>query len=365
MMSPDERQGLIAALVDEAARAYPTAGVGEIAATPEELSRFLKTLTRRGPKLSAPDEDAVVEAAIAELVGFGPIQPLMTTPGVTDILINGWNQIVYEMGGRLHPFAGAFYSPDHLKAFVHRHVAKAERAVNRANPWVDVELSDGSRMHVVTDPVAQGGPFVSIRRFPEKPFTLEDLEGFGAITAEQRVWFEDAVSRRLNLIIAGAPGVGKTTLLGALLGRSAPHERIILVEDVSELKVDHPHCIKLQTRRLTYGEGEQANIRKLVRETLRMRPDRLVVGEVRGEEVFDMISAMSIGLSGSLSTLHAGSITGAIHRLESLYASATVGQSGIDPNRALREAIDAIVYLSRDADGRRGVSAIQMLADRS
>lgn len=361
-MTPEEHQGLLAALVDEAARAFPSAGPGELDVDEAKLSAFFLQLVRRGPRSDPAQQQALVSAAVAEVLGYGPIDSLMKTVGITDILINGWQQIVYEKDGRLQSFDGGFFSHEHLKAFVHRHVARAERAVNRANPWVDVELRDGSRMHVVADPVAQGGPFVSIRRFAETPFTLEDLEAFGAITSEQKAWFESAVTRRLNLIIAGAPGVGKTTLLGALLGRAPPHERIILIEDVSELKVTHPHCIKLQTRRLTYGEGEQANIRKLVRETLRMRPDRLVVGEVRGEEVFDMVSAMSIGLSGSLTTLHAGSVTGAIHRLESLYSAATTGQAGIEPNRALREAIDAIIYLNRDTEGRRRVSDIHMLS---
>lgn len=360
-MTEEDRQGLLAALIDEAARTYPSAGPGELDVDEPTLTTFLADLVRRGPRMDAAQQQALVSAAVAEIIGFGPIDPLMKIKGVTDILINGWRHIVYEKDGRLQPFEGAFFSPEHLRAFVHRHVARAERAVNRANPWVDVELRDGSRMHVVSDPVAQGGPFVSIRRFAETAFTLEDLQSFGAITADQKLWFESAVSRRLNLIIAGAPGVGKTTLMGALLGRAAPHERIILIEDVSELKVDHPHCIKLQTRRLTYGDGEQANIRKLVRETLRMRPDRLVVGEVRGEEVFDMVSAMSIGLSGSLTTLHAGSVTGAIHRLESLYSAATTGQAGIEPSRALREAIDAIIYLNRDGEGRRRISDIHML----
>ena len=212
-----------------------------------------------------------------------------------------------------------------------------------------------------SEPVAMGGPFVSIRRFPQRPYSLNDLERMGGISSDQRLWFEQAVDSRLNIIVAGAPGVGKTTLLAAMLGRVPPDQRIVLVEDVSELKVEHPHCIKLQTRRIGHGDGEQANIRKLVRETLRMRPDRLVVGEVRGEEVFDMIAAMSIGLAGSLSTLHAGSVTGAMHRLESLYASATSGQTGIDPAQALRDAIDAIVFMQRDNSGRRLVSEIYKL----
>lgn len=361
MTSLLDRRQIVSALVDEAARAYPTARVGALAVEPETLRDFFLGLLARGPDVPGQYADELAQSAIDEVLGYGPIQSLMTDPGVTDILINGWDAIVYEKDGRLTPFEGAFFGPEHLVAFVHRHVARAERAINRANPWVDVELPDGSRMHAVAPPVAMGGPFVSIRRFPARPYTLADLERMGGVTADQRLWLEAAVDKRLNVIVAGAPGVGKTTLLGAMLSRVPADQRIVLVEDVSELKVDHPHCIKLQTRRIDHGDGEQANIRKLVRETLRMRPDRLVVGEVRGEEVFDMIAAMSIGLAGSLSTLHAGSVTGAVHRLESLYASATAGQSGINPSQALRDAVDAIVFLQRDASGRRLVSEIHRL----
>lgn len=361
MSDPQDRRLVISALVDEAARAYPTVGVGELDVDAETLGGYFRTLLTRGnvhPTLASED---LAQAAVDEVLGFGPLQPLMTDPGVTDILVNGWNAIVYEKDGKLSPYSGSFLSQEHLVAFVHRHVARAERAVNRANPWVDVELADGSRMHAVISPVAMGGPFVSIRRFPSRPYSLADLERMGGITPDQRLWFEDAVDRRLNIIVAGAPGVGKSTLLAALLGRVPADQRIVLVEDVSELKVDHPHCIKLQTRRIGQGEGEQANIRKLVRETLRMRPDRLVVGEVRGEEVFDMIAAMSIGLSGSLSTLHAGSVTGAMHRLESLYASATSGQTGVNPAQALRDAVDAIVFMQRSQSGHRLVAEIYNL----
>ncbi len=361
MSSSPERRQILSALVDEAARAFPTAGVGELAVDHETLRTFFLSLLGRRKAAQDEDPELLAQAGVDEVLGYGPIQSLMTDPGVSDILINGWDSIVYEKGGRLVPFDGTFLGQDHLVAFVHRHVARAERAVNRASPWVDVELADGSRMHAVIEPVAMGGPFVSIRRFPQRPYSLHDLERMGGITPEQRLWFEQAVDNRLNIIVAGAPGVGKTTLLAAMLGRVPPDQRIVLVEDVSELKVEHPHCIKLQTRRIGHGDGEQANIRKLVRETLRMRPDRLVVGEVRGEEVFDMIAAMSIGLAGSLSTLHAGSVTGAMHRLESLYASATSGQTGVDPTQALRDAIDAIVFMQRDNSGRRLVSEIYKL----
>lgn len=357
---PDRRQ-IVSALVDEAARAYPTSRVGELAVEPETLRTFFLGLLARRPRDLEDSDEELAQAGLDEVLGFGPIQDLMTDPAVTDILINGWDSIAFEKDGRLSDFQGQFFSQEHLVAFVHRHVARAERTVNRANPWVDVELPDGSRMHAVIEPVAMGGPFVSIRRFPERPYSLADLERKGGVTAEQRLWLEAAVDKRLNIIVAGAPGVGKTTLLGAMLSQVPADQRIILVEDVSELKVNHPHCVKLQTRRIAHGDGEQANIRKLVRETLRMRPDRLVVGEVRGEEVFDMIAAMSIGLAGSLSTLHAGSVTGALHRLESLYASATSGQSGVNPGQALRDAIDAIVFMRRDSFGRRLVAEIHEL----
>lgn len=361
MSDLSQRNRVIAALIDAAAREFPSSTVGDLDVSEDTLRAFLADLLARQRPLSPEEADLAIQATINELLGYGPIQPLMDDPNVTDILINGWDQISFEKNGRLFPFDGSFLEPSHLTAFVHRHVARAERSVNRSNPWVDVELPDGSRMHVVVTPVALGGPFVSIRRFPRIPLSLSDLEARGGLNSEQRVWLERAVANRLNMIVAGAPGVGKTTLVGALLSEVPPDQRIIMIEDVSELKVNHPHCIKLQTRRIAHGDAEQANIRKLVRETLRMRPDRLVVGEVRGEEVFDMVTAMSIGLAGSLSTLHAGSIAGAINRLESLYASATAGQAAANPGQALRDAIDAIIFLKRDSSGQRRVVDIKML----
>ena len=362
-MTDDER--LVAGLVDAAARDFPGDEHGEIQADRTALQAHLRRVLGSRVDLGAERSERLVDRACDELLGFGPIQALMNTPGVTDILVNGWSRIVFEQDGRLHDHDARFFGPDHLNGFVHRHVARAGRAVNRASPWVDVELADGSRMHVVGAPVAQGGPFVSIRRFPENPFTLADLQARDAIDEAQRLWLEAAVRERRNIVIAGAPGAGKTTLLGALLGQAPPAERIVLIEDVSELKVDHPHCIKLQTRRIAHGDAQQATIRQLVRETLRMRPDRLVVGEVRGEEVFDMVAAMSIGLSGSLSTLHAGSVDGALRRLASLYAAAALGQAGVDPRAAVAHAIDAIVFLERDGNGRRRVAAIQPIGSPS
>ncbi len=356
-----DAERLVAGLVDAAARAFPGDHHGELVVERPALEAHLSRIIAGRRDLAGSEAEALVDRACDEILAFGPITALMTAPGVTDILINGWNRIVYEQDGRLHDFDGRFFGPEHLNSFVHRHVARAGRAVNRANPWADVELRDGSRMHVVSAPVAQGGPFVSIRRFPEQPFSLEALETLGAIDRAQRSWLESAVRDRLNLVIAGAPGAGKTTLLGALLAKAPPHERIVMIEDVSELKVEHPHCVKLQTRRIAHGEGQPASIRQLVRETLRMRPDRLVVGEVRGEEVFDMVAAMSIGLAGSLSTLHAGSVDGAMRRLASLYAAAALGQAGVEPRAAIAHAVDAIVFLARDEAGRRRVVDIRGL----
>lgn len=354
-----DRRSIVADLISAAAGHFKPDGLNGLVVGPEELGRFCSDrLAATGELLDGP---AIVDEVVAELLGFGPVDPLFRDPSVTDILINGHDTVFVERAGRLEWVENRFNDADHLASFVHRHVARAGRAVNRASPWTDVELQDGSRMHVVASPVANRSHLVSIRRFREQPFTLRELQDLGAMTEAQRQWLESAMTDRLNVVIAGAPGVGKSSLLAALLGLAAEHERILLLEDVTELRIDHPHCVRLQTRAIAHGKAEQANIRALVKETLRMRPDRLIVGEVRGAEAFDMLNSMSTGLRGCMTTVHAGSVDEALARLSTLYAEGG-GQSDTKAARERVEAaLDAVIFLDREPDGRRRMGEIRCL----
>jgi pilus assembly protein CpaF len=354
-----DRRSIVADLISAAAAHFKPDGLNGLIVERDDLIRFCNgRLEESGSVLEA---SAIVDDVVAEILGFGPVNPLFQDPSVTDILINGHDNIFVERNGRLEWVEHRFNDEDHLASFVHRHVSRAGRAVNRARPWTDVELFDGSRMHVVASPVAERSHLVSIRRFRDKPFSLPELEGLGAITAGDRQWLESAMEGRLNLVIAGAPGVGKSSLLAALLGLAPAHERILLLEDVSELRVDHPHCVRLQTRAIAHGQAEQVNIRSLVKETLRMRPDRLIVGEVRGDEAFDMLNSMSTGLRGCMTTVHAGSADEALARLATLYAQGAGQQDTTTARRRVEAALDAVIFLNREPGGRRRLGEIRRL----
>lgn len=354
-----DRRSIVADLISAAAAHFEPDGLNGLIVERDDLIVFCNERLEAAGAVLEPG--AIVQDVVAEILGFGPVNPLFEDPSITDILINGHDSIFVERDGRLEWVEHRFNDEDHLASFVHRHVARAGRAVNRARPWTDVELFDGSRMHVVASPVAERSHLVSIRRFRDQPFTLQDLEALGAMTAEQRQWLEAAMEGRLNLVIAGAPGAGKSSLLAALLGLAPAHERILLLEDVSELRVNHPHCVRLQTRAIAHGQAEQVNIRTLVKETLRMRPDRLIVGEVRGGEAFDMLNSMSTGLRGCMTTVHAGSVDEALARLTTLYAEGA-GQPDTSAARSRVEAaLDAVIFLSREAGGRRRLGEIRCL----
>lgn len=360
-MISSDRRALVATLIDRAATRFPGSVMGDVIAQPVDVAEFCRDELRAlSPDLGDDDDDIVAEV-VAEMVGYGPIDPLMRDERVTDVLINDHHTIYVERNGRLEWVDVRFNDDEHLAAFVHRHVARAGRSVNRAHPWTDVELADGSRMHVVAAPVAARGHIVSIRRFRDRPFTLDELHALGAFTDAQRDWLQKAVAARFNLVLAGAPGAGKSTLLAALLEQAPDHERLILIEDVSELKTDHPHCIRLQTRAVAHGGADTASIRSLVRETLRMRPDRLVIGEVRGPEAFDMINSLSTGMRGCLTTVHAGSSEEALARLATLYADAGAGRPTAEARAAVEAVIDAVIHLEKGSDGRRRISEIRVL----
>ena len=298
------------------------------------------------------------DAVLDELLGYGPLQELLDRSEISEIMVNGYQQIFVERKGRLERTSRSFDSEEHLRAVIDRMVRSSGRRVDQSSPMVDARLPDGSRLNVVLPPLAVDGPSITIRKFTAQHLTSSDLVERGALSSEAADFLAQAVSQRRNIIVSGGTGTGKTTMLNVLSSHIARSERVVTVEDAVELQLDMPNIIRLESRPANTEGAGAVTIRDLVRNSLRMRPDRIVVGEVRGAEALDMLQAMNTGHDGSLSTLHANNPRDAIRRLETM-----VLLGGVDlPLRAIREqvasAVDLIVQLTRGADGSRFVSSI-------
>ncbi len=293
-----------------------------------------------------------------DVLGHGPLQRLLDDPRVTEIMVNGPDMIYVEQDGKLVRSSARFTSEGHLRRMIERIVSRVGRRIDESSPLVDARLADGSRVNAIIPPLAFNGSSLTIRKFAQDPYKVDDLIGFGTLTAEMAELLRACVEARLNIIISGGTGTGKTTLLNVLSSFIPDGERIVTIEDAVELQLQQDHVVRLESRPANIeGKGE-IGIRDLVRNSLRMRPDRIVVGEVRGGESLDMLQAMNTGHDGSLSTVHANSPRDAIARLETL-----VLMAGMDlPLRAVREqiasAVDVIVQLSRLRDGTRRVSSV-------
>jgi pilus assembly protein CpaF len=293
-----------------------------------------------------------------DILGFGPLEPFLVDDDVSEVMVNGHDQVYVERDGKIELTDASFADNAHLLRIIDRIVSAVGRRIDEASPMVDARLPDGSRVNAVIPPLALDGPALTIRKFSRDPYTLGNLTVFGTLSAEAASFLRACVAGRLNVLISGGTGTGKTTLLNALSACVPEHERIITIEDAAELQLQQRHTIRLEARPANIeGEGE-IRIRELVRNALRMRPDRIIVGEVRGPETVDMLQAMNTGHEGSLTTIHANTPRDALSRLETLVLTA-----GIDlPLRAIREqiasAFDLIVHLSRDVDGGRRVSHV-------
>jgi pilus assembly protein CpaF len=293
-----------------------------------------------------------------EIFGLGPLEPLLADRTISDILVNTSSTIFVERAGRLGLVANHFDDDAHLLKTIEKIVARIGRRIDESSPMVDARLADGSRVNAIIPPLALDGPALSIRRFSEVPYTMEKLISFGTLTREMALILAALVKSKLNILVSGGTGSGKTTLLNIMSGFIPETERIITIEDAAELRLQQAHVVRLETRPPNLeGKGE-INQRALVKNSLRMRPDRIVVGEVRGAEVLDMLQAMNTGHDGSLTTIHANSSRDALTRIENM-----VGLTGLPVvQKSLRQqmasAIAAVVHTARLSDGRRKVMSI-------
>jgi pilus assembly protein CpaF len=324
-----------------------------------EIGRAVESLiAEEGIPMSQVEKESLIVDIQNETFGLGPLEPLLSLPDVSDILVNRYDQVYVEKFGKLHKTDVMFRDDNHLLQIIDRIVSKVGRRVDESVPFVDARLPDGSRVNVIIPPLALDGPVLSIRRFGVDPLRMPDIMAFGSLDQNMALVLEGCVRTRLNLLISGGTGSGKTTLLNILSEFVSHDERVITIEDSAELQLKQEHVVRLETRPPNIeGKGEVTQ-RDLVRNALRMRPDRIIVGEVRGGEALDMLQAMNTGHDGSLSTIHANSTRDALARLETM-----VLMAGIDlPQRAIREqissAIHVVMQLSRFADGSRKIVSV-------
>lgn len=294
-----------------------------------------------------------------EINGYGPITELLDDKNITEIMVNGPDKIYIEIDGKvIKDESVSFINDEHIVRTIQRMIQPLGRTIDVANPMVDSRLKDGSRINAVIPPLSLNGPVLTIRKFKKNLNTMEDLLRMGSLTSHMARFLEAAVKARLNILICGGTGSGKTTILNVLSSLISNDERIITIEDAAELKLSQEHVITLETRNMNYEKEGEVTVRDLVINSLRMRPDRIIVGEVRGKEAFDMLQAMNTGHDGSLSTLHANGAKDALNRLETM-----VLMSGIQiPVIAIREyienAIDLVIYIERLSDGKRKITSI-------
>jgi pilus assembly protein CpaF len=352
-----------AAALDELAgslRERLLAGAGEAALDDAgDAQASIRALVDREAALLDPaDREELVARVSERSFGLGPLEPLLRDPQVDEIMVNGTGPVWVERGGRVEPSAVAFATDAELRHAIERILAPLGRRVDEAEPLCDARLPDGSRVNVVIPPLALDGPVLTIRRFPRRSLGADELVALGTWPAALRDLLAAAVRARLTILVSGGTGSGKTTTLNALSSFVGAGERIVTIEDAAELRLQQPHVVRLEARPPSVEGRGEVTIRRLVRNALRMRPDRIVVGEVRGGEALDMLAAMSTGHEGSLSTVHAGSPEEALRRLETLALMAGLGL----PHAAIREqvadAIDLVVHQARGHDGRRRVVAV-------
>jgi len=308
--------------------------------------------------LNAKEINDLIRDITDEMLGLGPIEPLLADDTIADILINGYNSVYVERSGKLEGTAVRFKDEDHLLRVINKIVSAVGRRVDESTPMVDARLKDGSRVNVAIRPISVDGPLVSIRKFTRKPLTMERLVQYGAMADAMRVLLSAAVKGKVSMVISGGTGSGKTTLLNALSSQISPKERLITIEDAAELQLQQPHVGRLETRPPTLDGRNEIRQRELLKNALRMRPDRIIVGEVRGDEAFDMLQAMNTGHEGSMTTIHANTPRDAVGRLEQMVGMAGMPMSQLSIRSQISSAITMIVQVQRLSDGSRKIVSI-------
>src|SRR5579859_999266 len=308
--------------------------------------------------LSSLERQQISEEVLDEVFGLGPLEPLLQDPTISDILVNGHKQVYVERKGLLEITNVCFRDNSHLLRIIDKIVSQVGRRVDESNPMVDARLSDGSRVNAIVPPLAVDGPLLSIRRFGTDKLMPQDLVEKQALTAGMMELLEGAVKAKLNIIIAGGTGAGKTTLLNAMSAFISPKERIVTIEDAAELQLKQPHVVRLETRPANIEGQGAVRQRQLLVNSLRMRPDRIVVGEVRGEEALDMLQAMNTGHDGSLTTVHANTPRDAVSRLEVMVSLANANMQMVSIRQQIASAIHVLVQAARLSDGTRRVVSI-------
>ena len=322
------------------------------------VEKILREETFKLP-LNLTEREKIFSEIIDEVLGLGPLEPLLKDPTVSDILVNTYRDVYIERYGKLEPTDARFKDEDHLMKIIDKIVSSVGRRIDESSPMVDARLADGSRVNAIIPPLSMDGAMLSIRRFSVNPLELSDLISFHTLIPEIAEILKGVVRARLNVIISGGTGSGKTTLLNVLSRFIPEDERIITIEDSAELQLKQEHLVRLETRPPNIeGKGEVTQ-RDLVRNSLRMRPDRIIVGEVRGKEAFDMLQAMNTGHDGSLTTIHANSPRDSLMRLETMVAMANMDIPSEFMKRFISSAIQVIVQVARLADGRRKLVSLQ------
>ena len=332
----------------------------------EQLHNELRPLVRDYVKaqnlpLNAKELDSLISDLGDEMLGLGPIEPLLKDDSISDILIVGPKTVYIERAGRLKRTDVRVKDEQHLLRIINKIVASVGRRVDESSPLVDARLADGSRVNAAIRPVAVDGPQVSIRKFSKRPFQLETLVQNGALPAGMAKLLAAAVEGKVSMIVSGGTGSGKTTMLNALSAFIPHEERLVTIEDAAELQLQQPHVVRLETRPPTMDGRNEILQRDLVKNALRMRPDRIIIGEVRGGEAFDMLQAMNTGHEGSMSTIHANNPRDALSRLEQMVGMAGMPMSQMSIRSQIASAIQVILQLSRMRDGTRRVTAISEL----
>ncbi|MFE0105454.1 CpaF family protein [Streptomyces sp. NPDC059009] len=365
-VAPSRDDGLVAVYRAKLLEEIDLAEMSSLAAADRRarLERVLgHIISREGPVLSSAERAHLIRRVVDEALGLGVLEPLLADASITEIMVNGPDAIFVERAGRVEQLPIRFASNDQLMQTIERIVSTVNRRVDESNPMVDARLPTGERVNVIIPPLALTGATLTIRRFP-RAYTLQELIGLGSLDEHMVMLLSAFVRARFNIIVSGGTGSGKTTLLNALSGLLPAHERIITIEDSAELQLQQDHVIRLESRPPNVEGKGQITIRDLVRNSLRMRPDRIIVGEVRGGETLDMLQAMSTGHDGSLATVHANTAEDALMRLQTLGSMSEVQIPFEALKDQINSAVDVVVQLTRHADGSRKIAEIVLLVSQ-